>query len=156
MGRNGLGSVALDLLDTLQSMIGTHRLGHDLCDTFAFTAGISVCVHTQECQRAFRLLNQMKQRGVECSVHTYTALMNTCIKCGQPRLALDSYNMLLADGLQPNTITFNTLVDVYGKIGHCDQALRVLDIMKESVEPHSGSWQPGVTVFVPWLGRSTF
>lgn len=36
----------------------------------------------------------MKSRGVLCNVHTYSALMNTCIKCGELDLALDVFKQL--------------------------------------------------------------
>uniref|UniRef100_A0A7S1SJL1 Cyclin C-terminal domain-containing protein n=1 Tax=Tetraselmis chuii TaxID=63592 RepID=A0A7S1SJL1_9CHLO len=92
---------------------------------------VSVCIHQHDVQRALKLVSDMKQRGVECSVHTYTALMNVCIKCGKGPLALDAYKMMLTDGLQPNVITYNTLVDVYGKMGAWQQALGVLQVMRE-------------------------
>lgn len=33
----------------------------------------------------------MRARGIERNVHTFSALMNVCIKCGQYKLALDVY-----------------------------------------------------------------
>mmetsp|Transcript_468 Transcript_468/g.1421 ORF Transcript_468/g.1421 Transcript_468/m.1421 type:complete len:736 (-) Transcript_468:2110-4317(-) len=135
MGRTGLASQALQLFDALQAMMGVHPLGR-LCDTYSYTAVVSVCIPAQDVQRALSLVNDMKHRGVECSVHTYTALMNVCIKCGKPKLALDAYRMMLEDGLQPNVITYNTLVDVYGKMGCWSEALNVLQVMRAAgVQP---------------------
>ena len=34
---------------------------------------------------------EMRERGIERNVHTFSALMNVCIKCGQYKLALDVY-----------------------------------------------------------------
>jgi pentatricopeptide repeat protein len=38
----------------------------------------------------------MRERGVERNVHTFSALMNVCIKCGQYKLALDVYRDMQA------------------------------------------------------------
>lgn len=43
-----------------------------LCDVFTYTAMVSLCVDNQELSRAFELVTEMKQRNVECNVHTYT------------------------------------------------------------------------------------
>ncbi len=45
--------------------------------------------------RALSLLSQMKAEGVERNVHTYSALMNVCIKCGQLQLSLEVYQQML-------------------------------------------------------------
>jgi pentatricopeptide repeat domain-containing protein 1 len=46
-----------------------------------------------------------------------------------------------ADGVRPNVVTYNTLVDVFGKIGQWERAVRVLDDMNQDVS------QVGVTHF---------
>jgi pentatricopeptide repeat protein len=94
---------------------------------------VSVCIPQKDVQRAMALVSEMKRRGIHCSVHTYTALMNVAIKSNRGNVALDAYSMMLQDGLQPNVITFNTLVDVYGKMGSWEQAVGVLDIMRDMV-----------------------
>lgn len=33
----------------------------------------------------------------------------------------------------PNVVTYNTLVDVYGKLGQWERAIHVLDMMKHEV-----------------------
>mmetsp|Transcript_3237 Transcript_3237/g.8115 ORF Transcript_3237/g.8115 Transcript_3237/m.8115 type:complete len:1105 (+) Transcript_3237:237-3551(+) len=133
LARTGAAGRAVQLFEALQRM--GPPLGQ-LCDTYTYTAMVSVCIHSHDVQHALRLLADMKARGVECSVHTYTALMNVCIKCGKGQLALDAYQAMMADGLQPNVITYNTLVDVYGKMGAWQQAVGVLQVMRErSVEP---------------------
>lgn len=45
--------------------------------------------------RALALLAQMKAEGVERNVHTYSALMNVCIKCGQLQLSLEVYQQMM-------------------------------------------------------------
>ena len=40
------------------------------------------------------LVAEMRGRGIPCNVHTYSALMNTCIKCGELEVALDVFQQL--------------------------------------------------------------
>jgi pentatricopeptide repeat protein len=39
----------------------------------------------------------MRGRGIERNVHTFSALMNVCIKCGQYKLALDVFRDMQAE-----------------------------------------------------------
>lgn len=41
-----------------------------------------------------QLAAEMKAKGIERNVHTYTALMNVCIKCSKHTLALDTYKLM--------------------------------------------------------------
>jgi pentatricopeptide repeat domain-containing protein 1 len=59
------------VFDFLHSLPPTHPLA-SLCDVFTYTAMVSLCVDNQELTRAFDLVAEMKQRSVECNVHTYT------------------------------------------------------------------------------------
>ena len=78
---------------------------------------ISMCIHEHNVDRAMDLANEMRNRNIERNVHTYTALMNVCIKCQKCPLALETYNRMRKDGCMPNVVTYNTLIDVYGKLG---------------------------------------
>jgi len=41
--------------------------------------------------------------------------------------------MVQDEGCQPNVVTYNTLIDVYGKMGCWQEAVQVLDDMTEKV-----------------------
>ena len=43
--------------------------------------------------------------------------MNVAIKAGALQQALAAFEQLLAEGCSPNVVTYNTLIDVYGKTG---------------------------------------
>jgi pentatricopeptide repeat domain-containing protein 1 len=47
----------------------------------------------------------MQRRGVQRNVHTHSALMNVCIKCGQLKLALDVWEDMQRDGIAPNVVS---------------------------------------------------
>ena len=58
-----------------------------------------------------QLEEEMHTRGVERNVHTYTALINVCIKCSNCEEALRVYNQMRQDQCLPNVVTFNTLIE---------------------------------------------
>lgn len=60
-------------------------------------------------------------------------------QCDACELALDVFQQMHADNVQPNVVTYNTLVDVYGKTGAWDKAVRVLDDMREQARLHHSS-----------------
>ena len=55
---------------------------------------ISLCGQRQELEKALHLVADMRRRGITPNIHTYTALINTCIKSGDYTLALDVFKTL--------------------------------------------------------------
>lgn len=54
-------------------------------------------------------------------------------QCDACDLALDVFKQMHEDKIRPNVVTYNTLVDVYGKTGQWEKAVRVLDDMRQEV-----------------------
>ena len=54
--------------------------------------------------RALQLSADMQKRNVPRNVHTHSALMNVCIKCGQLRLALECWENMQRDAIEPNVV----------------------------------------------------
>ena len=48
-------------------------------------------------------------------------------------LALDVYRQLVREGCTPNLVTYNILIDVYGKMGSWQEAVQVLDALESQV-----------------------
>ncbi len=54
------------------------------------------------------------------------------------------YRQLLREGCTPNLVTYNILIDVYGKMGAWQEAVQVLDALEAQVRPAahpSGSYR---------------
>lgn len=93
--------------------------------------------------------------------------MNVAIKSGQLQKALEVYHVMLREGCTPNVVTYNTLIDVYGKTGQWGEALRVIDTMNASnTKPvtrtyntlmiacnTSGQWQEALNVYNDMVRR---
>jgi len=57
-------------------------------------AAISLCGQRQALRHALGLVGEMRARGTACNTHTYSALKNVAIKCGELELALDVFHQL--------------------------------------------------------------
>lgn len=55
------------------------------------------------------------------------------IQANELDLAIDVYQQMLAEGCTPNVVTYNTLIDVYGKTGQWEEAVAVLDTLERQV-----------------------
>ncbi|CAL5424952.1 unnamed protein product [Camellia sinensis] len=82
----------------------------------SYTALLSAYSRSGLFNKAFSLLDQMKN-SPDCKpdVYTYSILIKSCLQL----FAFDKVENLLSDmvsqGIKPNTITYNTLIDAYGK-----------------------------------------
>lgn len=48
-------------------------------------------------------------------------------------MALNIYKSMRQTDCSPNVVTYNTLIDVYGKLGQWEDAVRVIDVMQREV-----------------------
>ncbi|KAL3517808.1 hypothetical protein ACH5RR_020397 [Cinchona calisaya] len=87
-----------------------------LVNTESYTALLSAYSRSGIFDKAFSLLEQMKNTpNCQPDVFTYSVLIKSCLQVYN----FDKVQALLADmtseGIKPNTITYNTLIDAYGK-----------------------------------------
>jgi pentatricopeptide repeat protein len=85
-------------------------------DCESYTALLSAYSRSGLLDRAFSLLEEMKSTpGCRPDVQTYSILIKSCLQV----FAFDKVHSLLSDmadnGIKPNTVTYNTLIDAYGK-----------------------------------------
>ena len=65
----------------------------------------------------------------------YSALLNAAVKCGEVELAVDVYHQMGREGMTREKHIFQTMVDVFVKMGRHAEALGVLDDMKKAGQP---------------------
>jgi len=85
-------------------------------DCESYTALLSAYSRSGLLDKAFTLLEEMKNTpGCQPDVQTYSILIKSCLQV----FAFDKVQSLLSDmaihGIKPNTVTYNTLIDAYGK-----------------------------------------
>lgn len=82
----------------------------------SYTALLSTYGRSARFEQAFSLLEYMKNApDLQPDVHTYTVLIKSCLHFS----AFDKVEALLSDmaaqGIKPSTVTYNILIDAYGK-----------------------------------------
>ncbi|KAK3405949.1 hypothetical protein EUGRSUZ_K02161 [Eucalyptus grandis] len=60
-------------------------------------------------------LKMKSTRGCQPDVHTYSILIKSCLQVFAYDKVQDLLSDMEAEGIKPNTITYNTLIDSYGK-----------------------------------------
>lgn len=89
-----------------------------------YTALLSAYSRSGLFDKAFSLLDVMKSSdGCHPDVYTYSILIKSCLQMFE----FEKVQSLLADmkslGIRPNAITYNTLIDAYGKAGRYEPSL---------------------------------
>jgi pentatricopeptide repeat protein len=64
------------------------------------------------------------------------------MQANELELALDVYGQLIQDGCTPNLVTYNILIDVHGKTGQWQEAVKVLDALDLQVHSRSLDCDP--------------
>ena len=75
----------------------------------------------------------MKERAIPRSCETYCSLMSVCLGVEKTELALKVYHSLLDEGFYPNLATYHNLMDMYGRMGQPDDAIKLLDTILAEV-----------------------
>ena len=70
----------------------------------------------------------------------YTALLNSAVKCGEAELAADVYGQLRQEGFALERPVFQTVLEVFLKLGRWDDALGVIADMHAQVR--TCRWAP--------------
>lgn len=65
-------------------------------------------------------------------LQAYSALLNAAVKCGEVDLAVDVYRQMGQEDMGRDRHIFQTMVDIFVKMGRHSDALGVLDDMKAS------------------------
>eukprot|EP00887_Chlorella_sp_A99_P002575 scaffold6.g2575.t1 len=134
-GAGAAGAGAVELFDWIRALEAGHPL-QSLLDVYSYTAMISLCIAEHN------LTTEMKARGVERNVHTYTALMNVCIKCSKYGMALDTYKVMEVfqemtyRGCERSVITYSSLISACEKACGAGQWELALELFQEMCREH--------------------
>ena len=61
-------------------------------------------------EAALQIFDDMRERGCERNVITYSSLISACEKAGQWQLAVRLFDDMHRDGCRPNVVTYNALL----------------------------------------------
>ncbi|GMN60658.1 hypothetical protein TIFTF001_029750 [Ficus carica] len=68
-------------------------------------------------QKTFQVLREMKSSGVNPDRHFYNVMIYTFGKYNCLDHAMATFDRMISEGIQPDTVTWNTLIDCHCKSG---------------------------------------
>jgi pentatricopeptide repeat protein len=105
---------------------GKHR------NTILYTTLIKGYGLEKDLQSALELFREMPQEGVPYNTITYNSILDACVKCGDLATAEGLLREMTTpeSTVEPDLITFSTLLKGYCHIGDLDKALEVAESIK--------------------------
>eukprot|EP01006_Ploeotia_vitrea_P053693 TRINITY_DN67807_c3_g7_i1.p1 TRINITY_DN67807_c3_g7~~TRINITY_DN67807_c3_g7_i1.p1 ORF type:complete len:741 (-),score=353.69 TRINITY_DN67807_c3_g7_i1:461-2512(-) len=93
--------------------------------------------HTGRVKDALEVVLRMRQEGVPRDVYTYSSLVDACARNGDMKLAqqvVDHY--MFSDNVQPNEVTYTSLINGYLKAGQVDECWNSFHAMRrQGIQP---------------------
>lgn len=98
-------------------------------DAIVYNTIISVCGKARNWVETEKLWTRLKQNALSGTTVTYCLLVSTFVQCGQTELALDAYNEMIQNGLEPGEDVMKAMVASCTKEGKWTVALNVFQKM---------------------------
>lgn len=101
---------------------------------YVYNLLINACATVGFSEKAFKLYNQMKKRGIKVTPATYTGLFNAYANAAPHESdTLERVNhlreLLLEKNYEPNAINYNAMIKAYGRCGDVMNAFCLVDEM---------------------------
>ncbi|XP_027355994.1 pentatricopeptide repeat-containing protein MRL1, chloroplastic isoform X2 [Abrus precatorius] len=101
-----------------------------------FNMLMSVCARSQDSERAFQVLQLLKDARLEPDCKLYTTLISTCAKSGKVDLMFEVFHTMVNSGVEPNVHTYGALIDGCARAGQVAKAFGAYGIMRsKNVKP---------------------
>jgi len=118
---------ALDIFRKMQQL-GKH------CNTILYTILIKGFGKSKDLDGALALFREMRAEGIAYNTIAYNCILDVCIKCGNTGVAEEIFTEMIKPGskVEPDLITFSTLLKGYCQAGQLDKALQTAEAIKVS------------------------
>jgi pentatricopeptide repeat protein len=118
-------STAVDIFKNMRQA-GKHR------NTILYTTLIKGYGLDKDLKSALELFREMPQEGVPYNTITYNSIIDACVKSGDLATAEALLHDIASPGtaLEPDLITFSTLLKGYCHVGELDKALQLAEAIK--------------------------
>ncbi|PHT41855.1 Pentatricopeptide repeat-containing protein MRL1, chloroplastic [Capsicum baccatum] len=101
-----------------------------------FNMLLSVCASSRDLERAFQVLQLVRETGLKPDCKLYTTLISTCAKAGKVDTMFEIFHEMVNAGVQPNANTYGALIDGCAKAGQVAKAFGAYGIMRsKNVKP---------------------
>ena len=105
-----------------------------------YNAAIRVCAEASDTQRAFRILQDAKDSGIERTQFTYGSLMTACERNSCVESASKAFRLMKEDGIMANEIIYGAAISCCRKAKEPERALLLLrKMIKEELSPNAAT-----------------
>jgi pentatricopeptide repeat protein len=84
-------------------------------DIVDFNTLISEFASHKQFDMALLTFEALNKKNLKPTIFTYSSLMNACVRCGEIEKAKEYNDLMISEGIQPNEITYTTLIKGYLK-----------------------------------------
>ncbi|KAL3383110.1 hypothetical protein AABB24_002548 [Solanum stoloniferum] len=95
-----------------------------------FNMLLSVCASSRDLERAFQVLQLVRETGLKPDCKLYTTLISTCAKAGKVDTMFEVFHEMVNAGVEPNANTYGALIDGCAKAGQVAKAFGAYGIMR--------------------------
>lgn len=105
---------------------------HKQCNTILYTTLIKGYGNEKDLNTAIMLFREMREEGVPYNTIAYNSIIDVCIKCTEVAKAEEFFQEMMSESstVQPDLITYSTLLKGYCQVGDLDKALQVAATIK--------------------------
>ncbi len=105
-----------------------------------YNAAIRVCAEAGDTSRAFRILQDAKESGIERTQFTYGSLMTACERSSCVESASKAFRLMKEDGIVANEIIYGAAISCCRKAKEPKRALLLLrKMIKEELSPNAAT-----------------
>lgn len=108
-------------------------------DVISWSTMIAGLAHHGRAQEAIELFEEMQREGVSPNEITFVGLLSACSHGGMLQKGLEYFDSMKRDhNIEPGIEHYGCLVDLLGRTGHVDRALKLIKSMR--MKPGSAIW----------------
>lgn len=144
----GRGTMAASGLEGIM-----RRSGHKMIDVY--TILVQCAVRSGQCHLIDRLLADMQALDVPRPVDFYEVTMKQLASQKQYHMALDVYDRMCVDGLEPSAVTRSCLVSFAAEVGELGRAVSFFKKLSETTTPSIRAYMTILRVYTKQLDWSS-
>ncbi|CAK9867651.1 unnamed protein product [Sphagnum jensenii] len=100
-----------------------------IMDSFSWNRRLAKYVKTGEYEKTMELFKQMQKRGMRPDRFTFVPVLNACAGLRALEEGRRAHQLIMQTGCEADVFVGSSLVDMYAKCGHMEDALRVFNKM---------------------------
>lgn len=102
-----------------------------------YNAAIRTCAEGLDTNRAFQLLNSLREDGLDPNIITYGTLMTACQRVGSMGGVSKVFKLMRDDGFEPNEIIYGAALSCCRKAGEAERAFLLMrKMVRDGLQPN--------------------